>query len=395
MPLLRHRGVSAQLRNVLQSMETGLWAKLPCVAGVEHVSFASTPAGIRQGCSLSPWLFAIYMSAVTDEMDGLMAEAGLTFSVPVSAGFRPMEEGAEECIAFNSLLYADDVVYPRVDICGRHLLKANRQLMEMAKAVFRKLSLEVNQGVGKTELAVHFPRKSSELRAGVMAFAKVNGATRPCLRLGDGTDLIVCEHRQKIFEVRVRRSQAFEAVAEFGPVLKHAHIPVKLKVETVASRAVARLVFCIGAHNWYSPRDIQSLAKGYHRILRAAAGETLRSRQQSAHTSTTQLVLETKMPTFTALRYQRVISLFYRLARSKCKLTHAVVMLASGSEHAWQGVVVKALWWLKGAATTFANMDDPSIAGLEVWAEMCRVLGDEFKQILKAAVAASSAVLAS
>eukprot|EP00971_Amphidinium_carterae_P085706 1696022-Amphidinium_carterae.1 len=77
MPLLQSQCVPTALCDVLRNMESGLWARLPGIPGVIGEDFASLPTGVRQGCTLSPWLFAIYLAAATRDIDAQLVEAGL------------------------------------------------------------------------------------------------------------------------------------------------------------------------------------------------------------------------------------------------------------------------------------------------------------------------------
>eukprot|EP00971_Amphidinium_carterae_P052202 1027861-Amphidinium_carterae.2 len=193
LPLLHSKGVPEELCDVLRNMEAGFWARLPGISRVLGESFASLPTGVRQGCSLSPWLFAVYLSAATASIDQRLRDAGLDWSVPLLSGFNAAGETAQsvEFIAFHSLLYADDILYMRAAADGQLLLRQNRHILQIAKATFAEYSLLMNQSAGKTELAIHFAAKASELKAGIMADSKAWGLDKPTLPLTDGSVLFV------------------------------------------------------------------------------------------------------------------------------------------------------------------------------------------------------------
>eukprot|EP00971_Amphidinium_carterae_P231144 4587139-Amphidinium_carterae.1 len=226
------------------------------------------------------------MSAVTNEIDDQLERAGLTYTVPSSNVLAQLHHEGDPGVRFNSLLYADDVVFPRTDQSGQQLLKAS--------AICQ--SLAVNQGPGKTELVVHFPRQSSELKAGlvVASHSRVT-AVADSVGLADQGSPDKASAQAK--EVRTRRAQAFDAVTDMAAVLKQSHVPLRLKIDAVASKSVSRLT--LGTHNWYTKRDLRSLARGYYRILRSAAGATVRA--SGTHASLFDLIKVTKMPTFEAL----------------------------------------------------------------------------------------------
>eukprot|EP00971_Amphidinium_carterae_P097874 1936494-Amphidinium_carterae.1 len=96
------------------------------------------------------------------------------------------------------------------------------------------------------------------------------------------------------------------------------------------------------------------------------------------------------MPTFSALRYGRVLSLFARLATSSCVLTYSVLALSSTSRGSWHSLCVHALRWLQNSTLSFRNVPPPTLDNLPIWAEVTKVLGAEFKFILKHAVQCSA-----
>eukprot|EP00971_Amphidinium_carterae_P066291 1312823-Amphidinium_carterae.2 len=379
LPLLEGQGVPSALCDVLRNMETGLWARLPGIPGVPGEDFAGLPTGVRQGCTLSPWLFAVYLAAATRDIDAALAEAGLDWSIPSFSGFTGATSTAADTeasverahIAFNSLLYADDIVCLRVAQDGQMLLRQNRRILQIVKLTFQKYSLRINQAAGKTELAIHFVTQASELKAGIMADTQQRGESKPSVLLDDGTALYInntylylgkwtspaCKQAK---EIRCRRGYSLAALKEIGSVLKSTEVPLRLKVEACATYALSRFTFCIGTHNLCTQAEMKMLQRAYYKLLYVAVRLHLKRDPERPHVSYVELAKQSKMPTFMALLYGRVLSLFSRIATSQCRLTHSVLALASGADGSWQGIVVHALTWLKETTHKFDNSPTPS-----------------------------------
>eukprot|EP00971_Amphidinium_carterae_P059934 1185586-Amphidinium_carterae.1 len=123
---------------------------------------------------------------------------------------------------------------------GKELLKMCRHMLQIIKATFAEYNLVLNQSAGKTELAVHFASRSSELKAGIMVDSLERGIDHPTLGLPDGTSLIVsstylylgrwtdpsCRQSK---EIRCRKGQAMAAMRDLQPILKNADVPLPLK----------------------------------------------------------------------------------------------------------------------------------------------------------------------
>eukprot|EP00971_Amphidinium_carterae_P146139 2896527-Amphidinium_carterae.1 len=368
-------------------METGLWARLPNIPGVVGEDFASLPTGVRQGCTLSPWLFAVYLAAATRDIDAQLSKAGLDWSIPLACDFTAVtvhDESSSDAgptpetrnQPFNSLLYADDILYMRVAEDGQLLLRQNRHILQIVKATFQKYSLRVNQAAGKTELAIHFVTKSSELKAGIMADAQSRGENKPSLGLADGTSMFInstyvylgkwtspsCKQSK---EIRCRRGYSLAALKELSPVLKSTEIPLKLKVETCTIYALSRFTYCIGTHDLCTQIERKMLQRAYYKLLYVAVSLHVKRDPEQPHVSYLELAKQTRMPTFMALQYGRVLSLFARVAISRCHLTHSVLLLSAGSPGCWHGLVVSALTWLREASGAFPNAPVPDQSTLE------------------------------
>eukprot|EP00971_Amphidinium_carterae_P052203 1027861-Amphidinium_carterae.3 len=104
------------------------------------------------------------------------------------------------------------------------------------------------------------------------------------------------------------------------------------------------------------------------------------------HISYAELSTLTKMPTFVALQYGRVLSLFGRLAMVQCRLTFSVLALSAHVPGRWHGLVISALTWLKAVAADFRNAPVPTLHTLDAWADIVRIMGSEYKQVVKIAV---------
>eukprot|EP00971_Amphidinium_carterae_P275040 5457238-Amphidinium_carterae.3 len=123
--------------------------------------YASLPTGVRQGCSLSPFVFAVYAEAATSDIGRRLKEEGLDMHVLQIGGFGvALEAGAcALTIPFNSLLYADDILYMRQN---RHMLR-----------------------IVKTQA------HAAPLKAGITADALSRGSDKPSVMLEDGSILFV------------------------------------------------------------------------------------------------------------------------------------------------------------------------------------------------------------
>eukprot|EP00971_Amphidinium_carterae_P101699 2012826-Amphidinium_carterae.2 len=273
-------------------------------------------------------------------------------------------------------------------------------MLQIIKATFAEYNLVLNQSAGKTELAVHFATRSSELKAGIMVDSLERGMDIPTLGLPDGTALIVsstylylgrwtdpsCRQSK---EIRCRKGQSMAAMRDLQPILKNADVPLALKVDACSTYSVSWFTYCIGTHNLMSKGEYKQLCRAYYKLLFAAASVHLQG--PDSHTSYAQVASLTKMPTFSALRYGRVLSLFARLAASRCVLTYSVLALSCESRGSWHSLCVQALSWLQNSTTTFRNVPPPTLDNLPLWAEVTKVLGAVFKLILKHAVRRSAA----
>eukprot|EP00971_Amphidinium_carterae_P343338 6483030-Amphidinium_carterae.1 len=397
-PLLQHRGAPAYLLDVLRNMQGGLWAQIPDLPGYSGQSFVSIAAGVRQGCSLSPWLFSLYVGVIMSDLDDMFKERGLDFVIPVHSSFPGMQVERERTL--NAILFADDITFLRADEDGLQLLRMCRQVMQMCKATFKRYCLQVNQGPGKTELCIHFPRQASALKAGLAQCTGAGDGKKAAIDLEDGSSLIVSASYlflgrwsnpsgSQCKEVKVRRGAGLTAVKEMGHLLRSVAVPVALKVNECSSVAVSRLSYCLGVCDLYTARDIRVLSRGYYLILQAAIRSTLPKGQMNV--PYVQLVRKTGLPTFETLRYSRILSFYGRLAVSHCELTYSALGLSWGQVGSWSGCLVKALTWLQSKCDTFRNVSVPAIKSMQEWTAVVRLLGvEEFKGLVKKAVRAST-----
>eukprot|EP00971_Amphidinium_carterae_P300206 5964686-Amphidinium_carterae.3 len=270
-PLLQHRGIPPYLLDVLRNMQGGLWAQIPGLPGHSTQSFVSVASGVRQGCSLSPWLFSLYVGVIMSDLDDIFKERGLDFTIPKHGRFAGQSGDGMKSI--NAILFADDITFMRADADGRQLLHKCRQVMQLCKATFERYCLKVNQGAGKTELCVHFPKQASALKAGLAQSSGRRDGKHTTLVLEDGSHLIVSTSYlflgrwsnpsgAQAKEVKVRRGAGLSAVKEISNILKSVEVPTVLKVNQCSSLAISRLSYCIGVCDLYTARDLQVLSRG-------------------------------------------------------------------------------------------------------------------------------------
>eukprot|EP00971_Amphidinium_carterae_P275039 5457238-Amphidinium_carterae.2 len=132
--------------------------------------------------------------------------------------------------------------------------------------------------------------------------------------------------------------------------------------------------------------EMKLLIRSYYKILCVAAGRILRQKERQFKVSYRELAALTSMPTFVALHYGRVLSLFARLCLEQCVLTFSALALSAQAKGCWQGLLIRALRWLKASKSDFRNAPEPSMHTLDAWADSVRVMGGEFKVVCKIAV---------
>eukprot|EP00971_Amphidinium_carterae_P306621 6093245-Amphidinium_carterae.1 len=94
----------------------------------------------------------------------------------------------------------------------------------------------------------------------------------------------------------------------------------------------------------------------------------------------------TRMPSFTALKFSRMVSLFGRVSASSSHLLFSMMALSSGSQWDWCVKLLDALAWLRNLSPSLSNTPVPAVDSLSDWANVANVLGGEWKMLIKSAL---------
>eukprot|EP00971_Amphidinium_carterae_P189271 3757068-Amphidinium_carterae.1 len=113
-----------------------------------------TTLGLKQGCVLASWLFAVFLDAAKKEIRNDLETSGLLLTLPAVTPDTYPHADANETLAVTSLDWVDDMCSPRWSRDPLEALRESRAAFSITLAGLRRFHLRPNLQKDKTEMMV-------------------------------------------------------------------------------------------------------------------------------------------------------------------------------------------------------------------------------------------------
>eukprot|EP00971_Amphidinium_carterae_P352743 6492720-Amphidinium_carterae.2 len=147
--ILTHKGVDPRVRDLLRVEHGPTWVQVLSEGGSSKLL---TRQGLKQGCRLAPFLYALYASAAKSDIQRNLELSGLLQSLPAPSeeSFPVCEEGRS--VPFFTIDWVDDMLQPRWASTPTEAVAEAQVAYAIALQGLSDYGLRPNHKKGKTEL---------------------------------------------------------------------------------------------------------------------------------------------------------------------------------------------------------------------------------------------------